>query len=139
MDQFAIPAIGLAGALLGVGLQWALTQRSAMSGRHLELLIDAYQRFIEATAALAGEARSGGQSGGSALTQLIVAKQKIAYFAPTEVVSALAAFGRTSQVLGQADADRSFATLLKAMRNSLRLQPVGDADLARVLFGKEHF
>lgn len=137
MDQFGLAMVGLAGALLGVAMQWALSQLTANSGRRVELLIDAYQRFIEATAALAAEARTGGIRDAQGWTNLIAAKQRIAYFAPPEVVSALATFARTSQVLGQPDADLAFAALLRAMRSSLKLPVVPDADLFQVLFGKD--
>lgn len=137
MEGIGLALVGIVGGLIGAGVQWALSEMTARTERRAVLLVDAYQNFIASTATLAAEARTGGVREAKDWAELIAAKQKIAYFAPPEVVAALAAFGRTSQVLGQPDADAAFAALLRAMRASLNLPPVAESDLLRVLFGKD--
>jgi len=131
-SEWIAAAAGIVGALGAVLVQGLLTHFAGISERKRELLLQSYQALIEATAALAST-----ENRNEALRGLIAAKQRILYFAPNEVVHALAQFGRTSQRFVDPDAASAFAQLLRAMRSSLELEAVNDADLLRVLVGRD--
>ena len=126
--EWIAPVWGIVGALGAVLVQGLLARLGGDRARKRELLLQAYQAFIDSTASLSVV---GG--GPEAIRGLIAAKQRILYFAPADVVHALAAFCRTSQVLANSDAVAAFAELLKAMRNSLGLPRVSDGDALRIL------
>lgn len=133
MGPEGIAAIaGIVGALGAVLIQGILAYLGGDTERKRELLLEAYQALIESTASLA--AATDREVG---LRDLIAAKQRILYFAPTEVVAALANFARTSQVMSDPAAVAAFAELLKTMRASLKLAPVTNEDLLRVMVGRD--
>lgn len=138
-EQLLIAVVGVVGTLAGVIAQGLVSAFGKAQDRRMELLLDTYQAFIDATAEVAAEARSGQPRTAAVWAKLIGAKQKILYFAPAEVVAALAAFDRSSQVLGNPDADFAFAALLRSMRLSLSATPIPDSDLYRVMVGKDTF
>jgi|GEM_PF-6363836 len=123
---------GIVGALGAVLVQGLLNHFAGVDERKRELLLQSYQALIEATAALASA-----EDRNEALRGLIAAKQRILYFAPTEVVHALARFARTSQRFVDPGAVAAFAQLLQAMRSSLKLEAVENTDLLRVLVGRD--
>jgi len=86
---------------------------------------------------IAAEVRTKETRTGAGWKSLIGAKFRLLYYAPSSVVAALAAFDRTSQILGNVDADIAFAALLKAMRHSLHMKPIADADLYRIMVGRD--
>jgi hypothetical protein len=130
--EWVAASAGIIGALGAVLVQGLLGYFTGVNERKRELLLQAYQALIEATASLAaGDNREGGRR------DLIAAKQRILYFGPSEVVHALAEFGRTSQKMADPEAVAAFAHLLRAMRSSLDLPAVDDRDLLRVLVGRD--
>ncbi len=138
MEAYYIAAIGVIGALCGVLIQGLLGALGRASDRRLELLLGTYQLFIGAMAELAAEARTDAPRTAETWRNVIAAKQRILYFAPAAVVQKLANFSRSSQILGQPDADEAFAELLKAMRGSLKTEKIADRDIYRILLGKDN-
>lgn len=131
-SEWIAATAGIVGALGAVLVQGLLSHFAGISERKRELLLQSYQALIEATAALAST-----DDRNEALRGLIAAKQRVLYFAPAEVVHALAQFGRTSQRFVDPEAVAAFAELLRAMRSSLELEAVNDSDLLRVLVGRD--
>lgn len=130
--EWIAASAGIFGALSAVLVQALLGHFAGVNERKRELLLQAYQALIEATASLAaGDNREEGRR------DLIAAKQRILYFGPAEVVHALAEFGRTPQKMTDPDAVAGFARLLRAMRSSLDLPVIDDRDLLQVLVGRD--
>jgi hypothetical protein len=126
--EWIAAAAGIVGALGAVLIQGLLAHFGGETERKRELLLEAYQALIESIASLSID-----RPAAAATRDLIAAKQRILQFAPVEVVHALADFCRTSQVLANADAVEGFVRLLKAMRHSLGMPEVTDADMLRIL------
>lgn len=127
-SEWIAATAGILGALGAVVVQGLLSHFGGETERKRELLLQAYQALIESMASLSME-----RAGGEATRDFIAAKQRILQFAPTEVVHALAEFCRTSQIFANVDAVDGFVHLLRAMRSSLGMPRVTDADMLRIL------
>ena len=123
-----LPLIGL---VVGAILQYWFS-RAAESRRQLELLqSQAYIDYMKAvTKAAHPDSRTAILSAQAEATD---AKTRLAIYAPSEVIVALARFEEAGAVLNSPKAFEAFVSLVGAMRQR---DPATGSDLKLVLFGK---
>ncbi len=125
-----LPLIGL---VVGAILQYWFS-RASESRKQLELLqSQAYIDYLKAaTKAAHADSKTTMLAAQAENTD---AKTRLAIYAPSEVIAALARFEEAGAVLESPKALEAFVSLVGAMRQR---DPAAGSDLKLVLFGKQH-
>lgn len=112
--------IGISGVLLGAVTQFLFGQVAERRKHFRELRSQAYVAFIGAVAALAHAQRQNDSTRiHEALRELTEAKARISIYGAQKVAQAIVAFARGSQSLASFDGQRSFLSIVYAMRQDV--------------------
>lgn len=135
-DEFSLllwgALLALGGSLAQAFVGWSQTR----SSRRQELLIEAYKEYLGGLAQNASNQSGDYLKSEAAMAVLLAGKQKIAAYGPASVVSALAAFERTSKRMSDEPAQAEMIKIIDAMRSSVGVRSIGaEEDVRLILFG----
>ncbi|HWA22165.1 MAG TPA: hypothetical protein VG735_07215 [Caulobacterales bacterium] len=135
MEQVVIALLAAGLALAGALAQAFIARMHSQEDRRKELLIEAYTDYLKGLAEWATrDQRSKAEAAGKA--SILTGKQKIAAYAPSQVVRKLAALERTSLNMSQPDAQSAMVALVSSMRQSVGVRWRGlEADIRLILMG----